>query len=95
MKLNTKTSKEQEKRIQIPFKNGINDTSLISASSSLRNTVYFNRSNPLFGMNYTIKTSQNKNILTSGFEGRSLTSNSIDLRWNIAKKITFKNTSGS
>ncbi len=93
MKLNTKNSKEQTQRIQIPFKNGINDTSLISASSSLRNTVYFNRSNPVFGMNYTVKTNQNKNLLTSGFEGRSLTSNAIDIRWNIAKKFTFRNKS--
>ncbi len=94
MKMNTKNSKEQTQRIQIPFKGGINDTSLISASSSLRNTIYFNRSNPIFGMNYTVRTSQNKNLLTSGFEGRSLTSNAIDLRWNIAKKITIRNKSG-
>jgi len=93
MKLNTKNSKEQTQRIQIPFKNGINDTNLISASSSLRNTVYFNRSNPIFGMNYTVSTNQNKNLLTSGFEGRSLTSNAIDIRWNIAKKFTLRNKS--
>ena len=93
MKLNTKTSKEEAQQIQLPFKNGINDTNLISAASSLRNTVYFNRSNPLFGMNYTTKKNQNKNILTSGFEGRSLSSSSIDVRWNIAKKITVRNKS--
>ncbi len=93
MKLNTKISKEQAQRIQIPFKNGINDTNLISAASSLRNTIYFNRSNPVFGMNYSIKKNQNKNILTSGFEGRSISSSSIDVRWNIAKKITIRNKS--
>lgn len=91
MKLNTKTSKSQKKRIQIPFQNGINDTNLISTSSSIRNTIYFNRSNPIIGMNYTVRTNQNKTLLISGFEGRSLTSNSIDLRWNIAKKFTFRN----
>lgn len=95
MKLNTKTSKEQSQRIQIPFQNGINDTSLISSSSSLRNTVYFNRSNPIYGINYTVKTNQNKNLLTSGFEGRSLTSNAIDFRWNIAKKFTLRNKAES
>ena len=93
MKLNTKISKEQSQRIQLPFKNGINDTNLISAASSLRNTIYFNRSNPVFGMNYSVKKNQNKNILTSGFEGRSISSSSIDVRWNIAKKITVRNKS--
>lgn len=91
MKLNTKTSKEQSQRVQIPFENGINDTNLISASSSLRNTVYFNRSNPIYGLNYTFRANQNKNILTSGFEGRSFSSKLIDFRWNIAKKFTFRN----
>ena len=91
MKLNTKTSKEETQRIQLPFKNNINDTNLISAVSSLRNTIYFNRSNPLFGMNYTFKTNQDKNILTSGSDGRTLNSKSIDIRWNIAKKVTVRN----
>lgn len=93
MKLNTKTSKEKSQRLQLPFKSGINDTNLISAVSSLRNTVYFNRSNPIFGMNYTVKKNQNKNILMSGFEGRSLSSSAVDFRWNLAKKITLSNKS--
>lgn len=91
MKMKQKISKDQSQRFFIPFQNDINDTNLISVSSSLRNTLYFNRSNPKYGLNYTLKTNQNKNLLNSGFEARDLLSNSIDLRWNISKRFTFRN----
>ena len=91
MKIKQKISKDQSQRFFIPFQNDINDTNLISVLSSLRNTIYFNRSNPKYGVNYTVKTNQNKNVLSSGFESRDLWSNSLDVRWNISKRFTFRN----
>ena len=93
MKLNQKISKDQSQIVQIPFQGNLNDTNLISVSSSLRNTIYFNRSNPIYGLNYTVKTNQSKNLLTSGFEARDLLSNAVDFRWNILKTFTFRNKS--
>ena len=90
-KINQKISKDQSQKFFIPFQNDINDTNLISISSSLRNTIYFNRSNPKYGINYTIKTTQNKSLLNSGFEARDLFSNAVDLRWNISKRFTLRN----
>lgn len=92
MKLDQKISKDQEQRFQVPFQNNIADTSLISISSSVRNTVYFNRSNPTFGTNYSFRQNQSKSVLTSGFEARELKAHSINLRWNLLKKFTLKNT---
>lgn len=89
-KLNQKISKDQNQRFQLPFQSSISDTNLISISSTLRNTVYFNRSNPIFGINYTYKTNQSKDLLTTGFEARELTSNDIDVRWNIKQKFTLR-----
>lgn len=91
MKLNQKISKDQSRIIQVPFQGNLNDTNLISVSSSLRNTIYFNRSNPIYGVNYTVRTNQSKNLLTSGFEARDLLSNAVDFRWNIVKTFTFRN----
>ena len=92
MKLDQKISKDQEQRFQVPFQNSIADTSLISISSSVRNTMYFNRSNPTFGTNYSFRQNQSKSVLTSGFEARELKAHSINLRWNLLKKFTLKNT---
>ncbi len=91
MKLNQKISKDQSQIFQVPFQNEITDTNLISASSSFRNTIYFNRSNPIYGINYTVKANQNKELLTSGFQGRGINSNAIDFRWNVLKKFTIRN----
>lgn len=90
LKLNQKNSKEQGDQLQMPFTSTIADTNLISLSSSFRNTVYFNRSNPRYGVNFTYSKNDNKSVLTSGFEGRSLESNIIDARWNFLRMFTLR-----
>lgn len=91
MKLNQKVSKDNSQRFQVPFQTNIVDSNLISISSAIRNTVYFNRSNPIFGANYTYKINQNKSLLNSGFDAREELENSVDLRWNIKRKFTLRN----
>lgn len=90
LKLNQKTSKDQGSKIEVPFQSTIADTNLISLTSSFRNTVYFNRSNPRYGVNYTYSKNDNKSVLTNGFEGRSLESNTIDARWNFLRMFTLR-----
>jgi hypothetical protein len=75
-----------------PF-NGINtidDTTLISRSSSFRNTIYFDRINPKFSMDFSIQRNANKTLLINGFETRRLSSNTFNLRWNFFEDWTFK-----
>lgn len=60
----------------------VNDTGLISMNSSLRNTLFFNRSNPVFGADYTYQTNQGKILQTNGAESRSKIEHNLNLRWN-------------
>ncbi|HNP99656.1 MAG TPA: hypothetical protein PKK99_11410, partial [Bacteroidia bacterium] len=66
-----------------PFSRNIGDSSLVSTNSSVRNTLYFNRSNPVFGADITWQEIKNKSFLTSGFETRSIQTTGLNLRWNI------------
>ncbi len=90
LKLNQKNAKDEVERLQIPFQNSIADTNLISTTSSFRNTLYFNRSNPRYGVNYSYSQNENKSILTNGFEGRSLKKHSIDIRWNFLRMFSLR-----
>ncbi|MEY2800075.1 MAG: hypothetical protein RI934_1063 [Bacteroidota bacterium] len=62
------------------------DTSLISFAKAIRNTFYFNRANPIFGIDYTFQQSENKNLLVNGFESRKKSEHI----WQI-RKIFFEN----
>lgn len=74
-----------------PFDTRIGDTSLISTSSTIRNTLFFNRTNSIFGLDHSYQKVQSKVLLANGFDARISEYHQINLRWNIKKKITFKN----
>lgn len=90
IKLFQKNAKDEVDRIQIPFQSSIADTNLISITSSFRNTLYFNRSNPKFGVNYFYSQNENKSILTNGFEGRSLKKHGLDIRLNFLRMFSLR-----
>jgi len=75
-----------------PFRGEIADTSLISSSSSIRNTLFFNRINAIFGLDYVFQNAASKTLLANGFDARNTAFNQVNLRWNIAKKFTLKAT---
>ena len=56
---------------------------MISENSSLRNTFYFNRRSPVYGVDITWLENKNKTFLTNGFETRIQRSRLLNLRWNI------------
>jgi hypothetical protein len=64
------------------------DTSLISLSSFLSNTLFFNKANVKWSMDITNRISNTKAILTYGFESRKLNDLSMRLRWNISRAIS-------
>lgn len=66
-----------------PFNNLNFDSTLVSLSSNLRSTFYFNRLDPKFGLDYTYQEPRNRQLLTNGFESRSNKSNGIRFRYNI------------
>jgi hypothetical protein len=72
-----------------PFFNDVRDTALITLNSSMRNTLFFNRTNPKFGLDYSRQDIRNKNILVNGFEARTHSFNSLRSRWNITREIAW------
>ena len=61
-----------------------NDSGLISMNSLLRNTLFFNRSNPVFGFDYTYQSSQGRVLQTNGNEIRSKYEHGLTFRWSFS-----------
>lgn len=70
-----------------PFGKQFDDTSLISVSSFLSNSLYYNRANPVWGMDITHRVNTNKAILSYGFESSRLRDLGWRLRINTSKTI--------
>ncbi|MCC5922802.1 MAG: hypothetical protein JJT77_03365 [Crocinitomicaceae bacterium] len=75
-----------------PIAREIADTSLLSYNSTIRNTLFFNRTNSVFGADYTFSNLSSKILLANGFDARTNQFNQINLRWNIQRKFTLTNT---
>lgn len=71
-----------------PFAFQTADSLLLSLNKLLRNTLYFNRSNPIFGAEFTVQQTQQKVLLTQGFDTRNLASQNLLLRRTLAQSFT-------
>lgn len=69
-----------------PFLNAFGDSALISQSSSIRNTLFFNQSSSKFGVDYTYSDQFSKNPLTSGFEESKGLAHILRVRYNFTAK---------
>ncbi|MBI1287702.1 MAG: hypothetical protein GC178_09000 [Flavobacteriales bacterium] len=65
------------------------DSTLLTLTSSFRNTFFFNRSSSKVGADYTVQQNRTKVYLANGFETRSTFSHKAKVRWNFAKMFTF------
>lgn len=84
-----KTSEDNVKSAYNPFIKNPNDSFLLSLNSAVRNTLFFNQTNPYFGVEYTFADNSNKNLLTNGFEHRTQQYNETRVRINLYRQITF------
>ena len=75
-----------------PAAREVADTNLLSFNSTIRNTLYFNRTNSIFGADYTFSDVGSKVLLANGFDGRTTRFHQLNLRWNIKKKFTLTTT---
>ncbi|QCR21028.1 hypothetical protein [Pontibacter sp. SGAir0037] len=73
-----------------PFSQGTEDEMLLSMAKTLRNTLYFNRSNPRYGLEYTVQQNQQKSLLTNGTETRNLSGHTIIGRLNLNEVLSSK-----
>jgi len=88
-KTDRKTTREDEDERFNPFIRSIADSALLSTNNSLRNILFFDKSNPVFGMDFTIQSINTKLLLSNGFESRSDEGQQVGLRWNFIKEYTF------
>jgi hypothetical protein len=65
-----------------PFYFNISDSNLISMASTIRNTLFFNRTDPTFGFDINYQNNQNKSYLTNGFDTRTKEEQGTNIRWN-------------
>ncbi|MAO32281.1 MAG: hypothetical protein CL824_02135 [Crocinitomicaceae bacterium] len=73
-----------------PFENKIEDINLIQTYSTIRNSLYFNRISNVFASEYRFQETKSKNLLATGFDGRSLSYHELSTRWNILPKLTWE-----
>lgn len=92
IRIDRKTTHEEAGDRFNPFLVEVGDTSLLSLGSNFRNSLFFNRTNPGFGLTYTYQDSRNKSLLTNGFESRDVAFHEILGRVLVANVITIKTT---
>ena len=76
---------QEEEDIFNPFGTDIEDSSLVSVNSSISNTLYFNRLNSKFGLDFFFLNNTSKTLLTNGFESRTLIQKEWRTRYNITR----------
>ncbi|WP_022822568.1 hypothetical protein [Hymenobacter norwichensis] len=85
------TDKSLSSRLN-PFAFQTEDSLLLSLNKLLRNTLYFNRSNPIFGAELTVQQTQQKTLLAQGSDIRNLAAQSLLLRRTLAQSFTGRFT---
>lgn len=86
------TTKSLLKNIN-PFDLNLNNPDLITISTSVRNNFSFNRTSPVFGIDYIFQKNVSRILLANGFDTRSFVSNGIRFRWSIGTNLTLINQS--
>ncbi|TVQ08619.1 MAG: hypothetical protein EA361_16345 [Bacteroidetes bacterium] len=72
-----------------PFLSDVDDSLLISLSAMVRNSMFFNRTHPVYSIEWTFQDNRNKNLLSNGFESRVIRSNALRPRWNISRRVSL------
>ncbi len=73
----------------IPFPGIVADSLSLSENKNIRNTLSFNRTNTVFGLDYLYQDVQGSLLLLNGIDIRNLTQHTIKLRWNISQEISI------
>ncbi|WP_205503043.1 hypothetical protein [Rufibacter psychrotolerans] len=73
-----------------PFSLSFADSSLLSLMRSYRNTLYFNRSNPKYGVEWTFQQGLQKTLLTNGTDVRNNASQQVLVRVNLTEVFSSR-----
>jgi hypothetical protein len=88
-RIERKTSREEGFDRFNPLLFDLPDTVLLAAQGLIRNIIYLNKANPIFGMDYTHQMQENRNLLSNGFESRTDQLNLGTVRWSFRKAWTL------
>ncbi len=69
-----------------PFVGRIDNQDIISATTNMKHTVYFNRTSAVFSADYSYDVSQSKLLLATGYDGKYKASHSINGRYTFHKE---------
>lgn len=72
-----------------PFDITINDTSLMTLNTQFRETIFFKRTDPVFGVDYTYQNNSSKLLLSMGFDSRNTFEHIVRTRWNILARYSL------
>lgn len=72
-----------------PFSHALNDTNLITLSTTFVNTISFNRQSTVWGLDFSSIANNNKALLTYGYESRKNTDWLLKSRIGVGKTSTF------
>jgi hypothetical protein len=73
-----------------PFRYDPADTALAAFSSSLRNTIYYDRSGRVWSIDHSHQSDRNRSLLLNGFETRGRRSDIVHVRWNTTRQWTVE-----
>lgn len=88
-RVDKKTAGGDPNQIYNPLVTDISNDELISISQSVRNTLFFQRSHPIFGADYTFQNQSGKTLLTTGFDSRENIFHLVKSRWNLKKVVVL------
>ena len=72
-----------------PFQLAIPDVALVALTLNLRNSLFFNRNNPVTDFEVGQLSTRNRVIVVTGYEERGNTAYFIRNRWNIGRQLTL------
>jgi hypothetical protein len=73
-----------------PVQDAVRDSNLLSTSSNIRNSLFFNRTSNIFTVEYNFQNAQSKTLLASGFDARENRYNEISSRLNISRIFSLE-----
>ncbi len=96
-RFNTITSYKADRRITDnsfativnPFKLNVADSALITINSLIKQTTFYNRNSPKFGLEHSIQTTRGKQFLNSGFETKKIYRQNITSRYAFTKQTNI------
>ena len=88
--IDKKTTDEKLMARLNPLSNEVREEDLLSISKQFRNTVYFNRTHPKFGLEVTWLDNEQKQLLVNGSEARTLEEQSVNYRHNLSEVFSMR-----